>query len=500
MRFISTRGGDSAANAAEAIVRGLAADGGLFVPERFPSLKDSLAELAAMDYPHSAALVLSAFLEEYDGEKLLAACRKAYGQFDEGEPAPVVKLDESYYIMELFHGPTLAFKDVALTLLPFLLREGCNLCGIEDTVLILVATSGDTGKAALEGFKDAEGVKIMVFYPDEGVSEMQKRQMSVQEGNNVGVLAVKGNFDDCQTAVKKIFSDRDMARALKEKGVILSSANSINFGRLCPQIVYYFSAYCDLVGAGEIAAGETVDFVVPTGNFGNILAGWYAKQMGLPVGKLVCASNENNILTDFFASGAYDLDRPFFKTTSPSMDILVSSNLERLIFEFSGRDAALTAARMRELSERKRYAVSPRERAALANSFYAGFAGKALVDETIAAFFEEYDYPLDPHTAVAVAVGDGYLCETNGRAPVVVLSTASPYKFPESVLKALGVRFAGDGFAAAEKLEAETAVPVPAQILRLQELPVRFTKKAEAAELSTKILDFIGGGVDKQTF
>lgn len=492
MRFISTRGGDAAKNAAEAIVNGLARDGGLYVPERFPDFKDALAEMVQEDYPTRAARVLSSFLEEYDREKLYAACRKAYGQFEEGEPAPVVKLDEGYYVMELFHGPTLAFKDVALTLLPYLLREGCNLCGIEETVLILVATSGDTGKAALEGFKDADGIKIMVFYPGEGVSDMQKRQMSVQEGGNVSVLAVEGNFDDCQSAVKRIFSDEEAVRRLKEKNCILSSANSINFGRLCPQIVYYFSAYCDLAGAGEIELGDEVNFVVPTGNFGNILAGWYAKKMGLPIGKLICASNANNVLTDFFASGNYDLNRPFFKTTSPSMDILISSNLERLVFECAGRDAELTAARMKELAEKKHYAVSPREKSLLMREFYANFAGEEEVAETIGNFFEEYDYPLDPHTAVAVAVHNGYVCETGDSGPTVILSTASPYKFPESVLRAMDVNFDGDSFVAAEKLEEETAVPVPAQIARLKTLPVRFTAKAAPDDLLDAVLAFIG--------
>lgn len=491
MRFISTRGGDVAKNAAEAIVNGLAKDGGLYVPERFPSFKDALAEMVDEDYPTRAVRVLSAFLEEYDREKLYAACCKAYGQFEEGEPAPVVKMDDGYYVMELFHGPTLAFKDVALTLLPYLLREGCNLCGIDDTVLILVATSGDTGKAALEGFKNADGIKIMVFYPGEGVSEMQKRQMSVQEGENVSVLAVEGNFDDCQSAVKRIFSDKEAIRLLKEKNYILSSANSINFGRLCPQIVYYFSAYCDLVGAGEIELGDKVNFVVPTGNFGNILAGWYAKKMGLPIGKLICASNANNILTDFFASGKYDLHRPFFKTTSPSMDILISSNLERLVFECANRDAELTAARMKELAEKKQYTLSARENALLTKEFYANFAGEKEVSETIGNFFEEYDYPLDPHTAVAVAVHNGYVCETGDSKPTVILSTASPYKFPESVLHAMDVSFSGDGFDAAEKLEEETAVPIPMQITRLKTLPIRFAAKAEPNALLKEVLAFI---------
>ena len=352
MNFVSTRGAEKVSGA-RAIVQGLAKDGGLFVPEKFPAVsREELEEMLAMDYPERASFVLHKYLDEYDGDELTAALKKAYAQFEGDDPAPLVKVENGMYVLELFHGPTCAFKDMALTVLPYLLRKGCDLCGIKEEILILVATSGDTGKAALEGFKDASGIKIITFYPDEGVSKMQKLQMCTQEGENVNVIAVKGNFDDCQTAVKRIFASEEYAKELKEKGVLLSSANSINFGRLAPQIAYYFSAYLDLVSSEQIQMGDKVNFTVPTGNFGNILAAYYAKQMGLPVGTLVCASNKNNVLTDFFEKGVYDSKRPFFKTMSPSMDILVSSNLERLLFEISGRNAKVTAERMKALSEK----------------------------------------------------------------------------------------------------------------------------------------------------
>ena len=369
MKFLSTRGKSVAPNAAYAIAKGLAEDGGLFVPETFPYLGDKIKEMTETEYAERVGLVIGSFLNEYDEKELLSACVRAYGKFEDGDAAPLVKTDDGFFILELFHGPTLAFKDVALTLLPYLMRKGSDICGIKEQILILVATSGDTGKASLEGFKDAEGIKIMVFYPTGGVSDMQKLQMCTQEGDNVNVVAVNGNFDDCQTAVKNIFSSAKINAELKEKGVILSSANSINFGRLVPQITYYFSAYADLVSSGEINIGDEINFVVPTGNFGNILAGYYAKKMGLPVGKLICASNSNNVLTEFFVSGDYDANREFFKTMSPSMDILVSSNLERLLFEVSGRNAELTASRMAELKKYGKYSVNKEELASLKKSF-----------------------------------------------------------------------------------------------------------------------------------
>lgn len=491
MKFLSTRGKDNAGCAAEAIVKGLAADGGLFVPESFPDISDKLNDMLSMSYAERAAFVLSKYLEEYDYAELLSACKEAYAKFDAEEVVPVVKTDDKFYVMELFHGPTLAFKDVALTLLPYLLRKGSDILGIKEKILILVATSGDTGKAALEGFRDKEGTSITVFYPSEGVSEMQKLQMRTQEGNNVNVVAVKGNFDDCQTAVKKIFSDRKMSAELKEKGIMLSSANSINFGRLAPQITYYFSAYLDMVDAGEIKMGDKIDFVVPTGNFGDILAGYYAKKMGLPIGKLVCASNSNNVLTEFFASGRYDSDREFYKTMSPSMDILISSNLERLIFEISGRDAEITERRMDELKKTSNYTVSEKERLLLNSDFYADFCDEEECASTISDFFEEYGYVLDPHTAIAVDCADSYLCFSESDKPIVVLSTASPYKFSQNVYKAITGKSVSDAFVAAEKLSEISATEVPEQISALKKKEERFNSVVEKSETVDAVMEFI---------
>ena len=490
MKFISTRGGSFAENAAQAITKGLADDGGLFVPEYFPDLSKDLESMLSMDYPEKACFVLSKFLEEYDYGRLLAACKSAYSKFENAEPAPIVKTDSKFYILELFHGPTSAFKDVALTLLPYLLREGANLIGLKENILILTATSGDTGKAALEGFKDAEGIKIMVFYPSEGVSDMQKLQMCTQEGDNVNVVAVKGNFDDCQTAVKNIFSSPEAALKLKNKNYILSSANSINFGRLAPQIAYYFSAYCDLVGSGEITLGDKVDFVVPTGNFGNILAGYYAKRMGLPVGKLVCASNSNNVLTEFFSSGEYNSNREFYKTMSPSMDILISSNLERLVFELSGRDAALTNKRMSDLKKKSKYEISETERIKLSQDFYADYCDEEECGATIRDFFEESGYVLDPHTAVAVDVADGYLCYSHSKNAMVILSTASPYKFPQNVLRCISGKSERDAFRAADILSKTTAEPVPDKIFELKNKKVLFTEVIDKNDALKSVIDF----------
>ncbi len=492
MKFISTRGTSSVINAAAAISKGLADDGGLFVPEYFPNVSvDELNLMLEMDYAERAKTVLKKYLEEYDGEELLSACKSAYSKFEDDDGAPLVKLDDNNFIMELFHGPTLAFKDVALTLLPYLLRKGADISGIKEQILILVATSGDTGKAALEGFKDAEGVKIMVFFPSEGVSDMQKMQMRTQEGENVNVVAVKGNFDDCQTAVKKIFSDKIIENTLRKQGVILSSANSINFGRLAPQITYYFSAYCDLVNSNEIKMGDKVDFVVPTGNFGNILAGYYAKKMGLPVGKLICASNSNNVLTEFFADGTYDINREFFKTMSPSMDILISSNLERLIFELSGRNAKLTAERMNELKVNGKYAITKEEKAKLDEEYFASYCDEEDCLSTIFDYFEEYGYVLDTHTAVAVNVAESYKAFTNTNQPTVVLSTASPYKFAHDVLKAIDGKAPEDAFKSANKLFEVTATPIPEQILALKTKEQRFMQVIDRKDTVSAVMQFM---------
>lgn len=504
MKFISTRGGERV-NGPQAIVQGLAKDGGLFVPESFPSVTgEELESMIPMDYAERAAFILNKYLDEYDKDELLAALKNAYGRFD-GDPAPVVKIEDGLYILELFHGPTCAFKDMALTVLPYLLRKGCDLVGIKEEILILVATSGDTGKAALEGFKNQPGVKIMCFYPDDGVSKMQKLQMCTTEGDNVNVVAVKGNFDDCQTAVKKIFSSETCKAKLLEKNVLLSSANSINFGRLAPQICYYFSAYLDLVSSEQIRMGEKVDFAVPTGNFGNILAAYYAKKMGLPVGKLVCASNKNNVLTDFFTKGVYDAKRPFYKTMSPSMDILISSNLERLLFEVSGRNAAFVQERMAKLAASGRYDIRAEEMMALKETFFAGYTSEDDTVECMYEFFSENGYPMDTHTGVAMDVALRYreMLKKDSKAkdpkaeeeklpPMVVVSTASPYKFPQDVLYALTGNDVKDSFKGIKRINLLTAMKVPDSLKELRNKTLRFKTTSAPDKLFDEVLKFLG--------
>lgn len=490
MQFISTRGKCAVENAAKAITKGLSDDGGLFVPQTFPNLATELESMLSMDYAERAAKVIGSFLTEYDGQELLSACKKAYAQFEDGDAAPVVKIDDGLFVLELFHGPTLAFKDIALTLLPYLMRKGADLSGVKENILILVATSGDTGKAALEGFKNQEGIKICVFYPSEGVSDMQKMQMCTQEGDNVNVVGVNGNFDDCQTAVKKIFTSKDIAAELADKNVVLSSANSINFGRLVPQISYYFSAYLDLVSSGEIELGDKIDFTVPTGNFGNILAGYYAKKMGLPIGKLVCASNSNNVLTEFFCSGVYDADREFFKTMSPSMDILISSNLERLVFELSGRNSAVTAKRMEDLKKTGRYSITEAEKKAAEVEFFADYCDEEECSEVMCDTFESSGYLADPHTAVALKAAETYSVKSGSKNKMVVLSTASPYKFSQNVLKSISGKTVKDPFKAAQTLETLSACPIPQQISQLKSKEKRFTLVIDKAETVKTVCEF----------
>ena len=496
MYFISTRGNQKVTGA-EAVVKGIAEDGGLFVPETFPQVSPAEFEaLCGMDYAERAAFILSKYFDEYDREELLAATKEAYAQFEDGDAAPLVRLDNGMYMLELFHGPTCAFKDMALTVLPHLLRKGCDLLGIKEKILILVATSGDTGKAALEGFRDKEGVKIMVFYPDDGVSKMQKLQMCTTDGENVNVVAVRGNFDDCQTGVKRIMNSETCKTLLKERGYLLSSANSINFGRLAPQIAYYFSAYCDLVTSDQIAFGDKVDFCVPTGNFGNILAAYYAKQMGLPVGTLLCASNKNNVLTDFFASGNYNAKRPFYKTMSPSMDILVSSNLERLLYELSGRNAEKTAERMKALSQTGKYSVTPAE-LAKTKEFYADYTDEDGTVECMYDFFMDYGYPMDTHTGVAMSVAERYSekrKKENPKAamnPMVVVSTASPYKFPQDVLYALTGNDVKDSFKGVKRIHLLTAMKVPESLKAIRYKPPRFKTVVGVDKMFEEVKKFL---------
>lgn len=499
MYFVSTRGNERVTGA-QAIVQGLAEDGGLFVPETFPTVTETeLQSMAEMNYSERAAFIIGKYLDEFDGEFLKESCAKAYSVFEGTDPAPLVRIDEGIYILELFHGPTCAFKDMALTLLPYLLKKSCELTGVKEDILILTATSGDTGKAALEGFKDVAGTKVAVFYPDEGVSKMQRLQMCAQDGNNVFVAGVKGNFDDCQRAVKKMFSSEDFKAELREKGLTLSSANSINFGRLVPQIAYYFSAYIDLISSDQIQSGEKVDFAVPTGNFGDILAGWYAKKMGLPVRKLLCASNRNRVLTEFFNKGIYDAQRTFYRTMSPSMDILVSSNLERLLFEVSGRNAELTSERMKVLSERGGYEISASERASLEKDFFATFASEDETVEAMYEVFEEYGYPMDTHTGVAMHATNVFREKRDEKdsTPTVVLSTANPYKFPQDVLYALSGNDVKDSFKGIKRLNLLTAMKPPKCLLDLRYKAIRFkqTLPADDKKMCLEILKFASGEI-----
>jgi len=491
MQYFSTRNKEFKVSAAEAIMRGLAPDGGLFVPETVPSVtSEELNKLCAMNYRGRAVDIMSRYLADFSREELEGFVSKAYSDnFDDSDIAPVHFTDDNTGVLELWHGPTCAFKDMALQMLPYLLTASLKKCGEKRKVCILVATSGDTGKAALEGFADVEGTKILVFYPHNGVSDVQKLQMITQSGNNVGVSAVYGNFDDAQTGVKRIFSDRVFAEKLSEKGWFLSSANSINWGRLLPQIAYYFSAYCDFVNSGKIALGDKLDFAVPTGNFGNILACWYAKEMGLPVGKLICASNSNNVLTDFFESGVYNKNRPFHCTASPSMDILVSSNLERLMYCISGDDK-LVASYMKSLSESGSYKVSDEIMKVISESFAAGCCSDEETKELIGRTYAQKGYLIDTHTAVAVKVVEDYR-RNNPTVPTVVVSTASPFKFCDSVLSALGEDGTASGTELIEKLSAVTGLKVPAPLNELDKREKRFNGVCESEAMLKVVEQFL---------
>ena len=480
MEFFSTRNVNEKVSAAQAIAQGLSQEGGLFVPASFP--KVDLDAACKMEYAQLASHILSGYLEDYDPNFLKQATADTYGAAFGGKAGQLEHVEGSTYALELWHGPTCAFKDYALQLMPKLLVEAKKNLGRTEQTLILVATSGDTGKAALEGYKNIPGVKILVFYPDSGTSEIQRLQMVTQQGDNVGVYAVKGNFDDAQTGVKRVFADKQLAAELAKKDVRLSSANSINWGRLVPQIVYYFAAYGRLVRNHEIEMGQPVDFCVPTGNFGDILAGYYAKQMGLPVGKLVCASNRNNVLTEFFETGTYNARREFFKTTSPSMDILVSSNLERLLSHITGSDVQV-AAWMADLAEKGSYTVNSTTLETIRADFAAGCASDEEVAQEIKAIYQKVGYLCDPHTAVAFKVAREYQAASQSHNPMVVLSTASPYKFPRDVLTALGAEAPQSDFAAMDGLKALTNVPVPNSLAALRGQQERFNQVIEPSQI-----------------
>ncbi len=488
MIYTSTRGGQPI-SAAQAIVRGLGEGGGLFVPEAFPLVSmEEIVSMANMSYVERAVCVLKRYLTDFSEQQLREMAESAYARFDTEAVAPLHALKDDVQVLELWHGPTLAFKDVALTLLPHLMTASARATGEEREILILVATSGDTGKAALSGFQDVPGTGCAVFYPKGGVSEAQRLQMVTQRGENTHVIAVRGNFDDAQTGVKRIFADKEAADRLNEKGVVLSSANSINWGRLVPQIVYYFSAYADMLASGAIKPGDEVNFCVPTGNFGNILAAHYASLMGLPVGKLICASNENNVLTDFINTGVYDRRREFHLTTSPSMDILISSNLERMLYELCGRDSEKVAGWMNELKEKGVYQVDQASGEKLRAVMYGGWASQEACADEIARVWNEEKYLIDPHTAVAMSVMRAYREETGDMRPCVIASTASPFKFGRSVAAALDMDVAASDFELCARLTEKTGVPTPTAISELPTLPVRHKRDCAPEEMFAELM------------
>ena len=486
MKYLSTRNKSLQLGGAQVIAQGISTDGGLFVPSILPQLEQvRLLHLTSLSYVDRARNVLADFLDEFSDEEISRCVSAAYGgnRFDNEKVAPVVPLTDTVGILELWHGPTCAFKDMALQLLPHLLNESLKKVGVGREAVILVATSGDTGKAALEGFRDVKNARIIVYYPHGGVSNIQHLQMATQEGGNVAVCAVRGNFDDTQTAVKKIFTDPFMAEELRARDIMFSSANSINWGRLAPQIIYYISAYCDMVKSGKIMAGHRINVCVPTGNFGNILAAYYAKEMGLPIGKLICASNINNVLTDFIHTGVYDRRRDFVLTSSPSMDILISSNLERLIYELCDKDDEMVASLMAQLAERGVYEIPDNAKEQLQYDFYGGFCDEGETGKTIRETFDRYHYLCDTHTAVAIGVYNKYLSETGDDTKTLIVSTANPYKFSDSILGVFGIEKSENDFENLRALSRHTGSPVPPQLLALENKPIRFDDVCSREEM-----------------
>jgi len=493
MRYVSTRNAALDITAAQAIATGLSRDGGLFTPFVLPAVSmETIGKLCNDDYRARAVNIMKLFLDEFSTEELESFAAAAYSDnYDTPDSAPLRKLDDTTAFLELWHGPTCAFKDMALQMLPHLLSASLKKTGENREVCILVATSGDTGKAALEGFKDVDGTSILVFYPEDGVSDVQKLQMTTQEGSNVGVCAVKGNFDDAQSGVKIIFSDEELRAQLDERGYFLSSANSINWGRLLPQIVYYFSAYCDMVNGGLVKLGDKVNFCVPTGNFGNILAGYYAMKMGLPVNRLICASNANNVLTDFIKTGTYDKNRPFHTTVSPSMDILISSNLERLLFDLSGMDDSKVRGWMEQLAAEGKYTVTDEVKAKLDAVFSGGFCDDDTTRSVIGSLYKNNGYLIDTHTAVAYKVLCDYRGETGDNTPSVVVSTASPYKFCDAVLEALGETADAPGLELVDKLSTVTGTAVPKPLETLKSKARRFNESVEKSKMKEVVEGFL---------
>ncbi|MCL2079683.1 MAG: threonine synthase [Oscillospiraceae bacterium] len=496
MKYESTRGDFSKTDAAEAIALGISKDGGLFVPESFPVfMQGDIKRLAKMSYSERAAYTMGLFLDGFDPDELKSFTDAAYdrGRFDSDLAAVICKTGHNTYFLELWHGPTCAFKDMALQVMPHLLTASLNKIGEKREACILVATSGDTGKAALEGFRDVPGTRIMVFYPKDGVSDIQELQMTSQAGKNVNVAAVKGNFDDTQSAVKEIFSDNILSAGLSKRGYFLTSANSINWGRLVPQIAYYVSAYCDLLAKEEIKLGEKINFCVPTGNFGNILAAYYAYMMGLPINKLICASNRNDVLRQFINTGTYDKNRAFYTTVSPSMDILISSNLERLLYELSDKDGDAVRSYMAALTDKGCYDVAPSVLRKIRDIFVSGYCDEEDTLRTIDDTFRNESYLIDTHTAVAYKALKDYRARSGDLTPAVVVSTASPFKFCQSVLTALGQSCRAGGAEQIDMLSKLTGVPAPLPLLALRQARPRFTTAIDKKEMKSAVAEFLGG-------
>ncbi len=491
INYSSTRGGESNVTASMAILKGLAADGGLFMPDHIPTLDCSLEELSKKTYQEVAYEVMKQFLTDFTEEELKTCIERAYdSKFDTEEIAPLVKADGAYYL-ELFHGSTIAFKDMALSILPHLMTVSAKKNHAENTIVILTATSGDTGKAAMAGFADVEGTRIIVFYPKDGVSRVQELQMLTQKGANTSVVGISGNFDDAQSGVKKIFGDKEFAKELDGRGYQLSSANSINIGRLVPQVVYYVYAYAKLLANGEIANGEKINVTVPTGNFGNILAAYFAKQMGVPIDKLICASNDNKVLYDFFKTGVYDKNRPFILTSSPSMDILISSNLERLIYLSTGCDAAETKKLMEELSKDGKYSVTDAMRERMAD-FVGGYADQAANAAEIKRLYDDTGYMIDTHTGVASCVYRNYVKETGDAKKTVIASTASPYKFSRSVMEAIFGSEEGKGeFELIDEMEKASGVKIPQAIEEIRKAEIRHNIQCKPEDMEKTVSEIL---------
>ncbi len=490
--YKSTRSEDGALKASEAILKGLADDGGLFVPIELPELDKSMKELAGMKYQEVAYEVMKLFFTDFTEEELKKCIDKAYDEkFDTEEIAPLAQVKDPYHL-ELFHGPTIAFKDMALQILPHLLTTSAKKNGVDNEIVILTATSGDTGKAALAGFADVEGTKIIVFYPDGGVSPIQEKQMVTQKGDNTHVVAIKGNFDEAQTGVKNIFNNKELAEEMASKGFQFSSANSINIGRLVPQVAYYVYSYAKLLAEGKIEDGEKINVVVPTGNFGNILAAFYAKNLGTPIDKLICASNENKVLYDFFNTGEYDKNREFILTSSPSMDILISSNLERLIYHATGNDASKNKSFMDDLQSGGKYEITDEMRAKLTD-FVGDFADEQETADTIKRIYEDTGYIMDTHTSVARCVYDKYVEKTGDNKATVIASTASPFKFTRAVMNAIDSKYESmEDFELVDELSRIGNIEIPNAIEEIRNADIKHNTKCETEEMENIVKDFLG--------